>query len=41
VVLVALTAPLIAPYNPVSQIAKPLLPPGRRLSAPTSSGATS
>jgi peptide/nickel transport system permease protein len=28
VVMVALTAPLLAPYNPVSQIAKPLLPPG-------------
>ena len=28
VVLVALAAPIIAPYNPVSQIAKPLLFPG-------------
>jgi peptide/nickel transport system permease protein len=28
VVTVALTAPVLAPYNPVSQIAKPLLPPG-------------
>jgi peptide/nickel transport system permease protein len=28
VVLVALTAPALAPYSPVAQIAKPLLPPG-------------
>ena len=28
VVAVALSAPLIAPYNPVAQIAKPLLAPG-------------
>lgn len=28
VVLVALTAPLLAPYPPAAQIAKPLLPPG-------------
>src|SRR5512134_3522642 len=28
VVLVALTAPVLAPYPPVAQIAKPLLPPG-------------
>jgi peptide/nickel transport system permease protein len=28
VVLVAATAPVLAPYSPVAQIAKPLLPPG-------------
>jgi len=28
IVLVALTAPLLAPHDPVAQIAKPLLPPG-------------
>src|SRR5206468_11781797 len=28
VVLVALAAPLLAPHDPVAQIAKPLLPPG-------------
>jgi peptide/nickel transport system permease protein len=28
VVAVAITAPVLAPYDPVSQIAKPLLPPG-------------
>ena len=42
VVTVALTAPVIAPYAPAAQIAKPLLPPGARIfSAPTSSGGTS
>jgi peptide/nickel transport system permease protein len=35
VVLVALAAPLLAPYDPVAQIAKPLLPPGGAFPAGT------
>jgi peptide/nickel transport system permease protein len=35
VVLVALAAPVLAPYDPVSQIAKPLLPPGAEYLAGT------
>jgi peptide/nickel transport system permease protein len=35
VVLVALAAPVLAPYDPVAQIAKPLLPPGREFLAGT------
>jgi peptide/nickel transport system permease protein len=35
VVLVALLAPVLAPYDPVAQIAKPLLPPGAEFLAGT------
>jgi peptide/nickel transport system permease protein len=35
VLLVAAAAPVLAPYDPVSQIAKPLLPPGREYIAGT------
>ena len=35
VVLVALAAPVLAPHDPVAQIAKPLLPPGRDFLAGT------
>lgn len=35
VVLVAVAGPVLAPYDPVAQIAKPLLPPGREFLAGT------
>lgn len=35
VILVALAAPVLAPHDPVAQIAKPLLPPGREYLAGT------